>query len=280
MRSPLCASPTFFMETMARSLYLDAHTPLRAVSAAAQRSPPSGQLMPCASMAAARDDLTSPGTCIPITSSRQLMRSASRVVSGRSMNSSRRSSSCRTAAFSGCWSASSKVPKGKVTLAGSLTQSGSCPRSPAMFLDLAPTTPSRNSSIPITYLPHHCGATSCCVPTWKPLLAASAAPLSTVPASVASQLTSPAALVRTTIGCPASEESSLMGPSSWHVAKSTLSLRARTATCERTSGESVVSTATAPMGISSSPVTSRDTRMVGRSYTFSCTSWSPGTTST
>lgn len=43
---------------------------------------------------------------------------------------------------SGSSSAFSKDPNGMVTLAGRFIQSGSFPRSPAMFLLFAPTTPS------------------------------------------------------------------------------------------------------------------------------------------
>mmetsp|Transcript_21998 Transcript_21998/g.41994 ORF Transcript_21998/g.41994 Transcript_21998/m.41994 type:complete len:239 (+) Transcript_21998:1360-2076(+) len=65
-----------------------------------------------------------------------------------------------------------------------------------------------------------------------------------------------------------------------HDAKSTFSLRARTDTWLSTSGMSGVSTATHPSGISSSPETRRDTRMVGRSYVCICTTARLSTTST
>ena len=97
------------------------------------------------------------------------------------------SSSCfLTSLHSGSSKAFSKDPNGIVTLAGRLIQSGSFPRSPEMFLLLAPTTPSwrqhfhgqggqmlhhmhlhtalrfkgsrtLNSSIPTAYLPTHLG---------------------------------------------------------------------------------------------------------------------------
>mmetsp|Transcript_25845 Transcript_25845/g.47201 ORF Transcript_25845/g.47201 Transcript_25845/m.47201 type:complete len:205 (-) Transcript_25845:308-922(-) len=70
------------------------------------------------------------------------------------------------------------------------------------------------------------------------------------------------------------------GSRSWHVAKKTFMLRARTDKWDNTSGASGVKTATTPSGTSSSPVTCSEIKTVGCSYTFSCTTSSPDTTST
>mmetsp|Transcript_11917 Transcript_11917/g.20115 ORF Transcript_11917/g.20115 Transcript_11917/m.20115 type:complete len:320 (-) Transcript_11917:2439-3398(-) len=72
----------------------------------------------------------------------------------------------------------------------------------------------------------------------------------------------------------------LKASASKHDPKHTFSLRARTLTCDSTSGMSGVSSATTPSGISSSPVTRAATSTVGRSYTLFCTSCRLGTTST
>ena len=79
------------------------------------------------------------------------------------------------------------------------------------------------------------------------------------------QVTAPAAVVLKWRYWPAADLISARGSSSWHVANRTFMLRARTLTCDRTSGASGVSTATQPSGISSSPETVSTTRTVGSS---------------
>eukprot|EP00958_Prasinococcus_capsulatus_P023563 scaffold3544_cov373-Prasinococcus_capsulatus_cf.AAC.2 len=69
-------------------------------------------------------------------------------------------------------------------------------------------------------------------------------------------------------------------PVSKHVAKHTPSFRARTDTCESTSGMSVVTTATAPSGISSSPLTRLATTTVGVRKTSSWISMRRSTATT
>mmetsp|Transcript_16402 Transcript_16402/g.40905 ORF Transcript_16402/g.40905 Transcript_16402/m.40905 type:complete len:222 (+) Transcript_16402:1744-2409(+) len=100
-----------------------------------------------------------------------------------------------TSRFSGASSTCSKQPNGSVTDDGSRMSPGSLPRSPARFLDLAPTTPSLYSSMPMAHLPHHLGTSILSPLTGLPAAwpAPAAAPLADAGGSL--QLTAPDAVV-------------------------------------------------------------------------------------
>mmetsp|Transcript_12253 Transcript_12253/g.21695 ORF Transcript_12253/g.21695 Transcript_12253/m.21695 type:complete len:275 (-) Transcript_12253:294-1118(-) len=161
---------------------------------------------------------------------------------------------CLISLFSGSSNACSKHPKGRVTDAGSLICSGSFPRSNARLFDLAPTTPFLYSSIPTTHLPDQVG-TSILRPFVGLLSVSLSLPALATSASTSVQLTEPEAVVLKLSVLPTAALICARGSGSWQVANSTRMLRARTLTCESTSGASGVMTATTPSGISSSPVT-------------------------
>mmetsp|Transcript_20853 Transcript_20853/g.62747 ORF Transcript_20853/g.62747 Transcript_20853/m.62747 type:complete len:329 (-) Transcript_20853:2566-3552(-) len=131
--------------------------------------------------------------------------------------------------------------------------------------------------MPTTHLPHHLGTSTSILrfgafSEWSPLLAAALSP--------SSHSTPPAAVTLKDSVLSLYSATLASSSGSWQMAKSTFMLRARTETCDSTSGASGVRTATAPSGTSSSPVTRCARITVGSSYTSSWISCRPSTTST
>ena len=203
-----------------------------------------------------------------------------------------RSSSRRMGALSGDSSTTSNVQKGSAADAGRLIHSGRRPRSSCRLRDLLPTISPVNSGDATACLPRKrrrvtetppAGALIAPPsddPGWDPPAAGAAPRLAAPPATGSTRKSSAEGEGTHLTAWPASCSISVSFPPSNTVAKRQPSLRARTETCDRMSGMSGVMTPTTPCGMSSSPPTLRETRMVGTEYVLVWMSLRSSTTST
>mmetsp|Transcript_6585 Transcript_6585/g.28053 ORF Transcript_6585/g.28053 Transcript_6585/m.28053 type:complete len:319 (+) Transcript_6585:635-1591(+) len=303
METSSCVRPALRQESTARSLYLLAHTPVMADHALAAApwpprdsgpSRPSGQGRRSAAKASCISRVSSSvGTTSWIAARMRASRSSNAAVFPKSIDASSaraRSSSRRMGALSGDSSTTSNVQNGSAADAGRLIHSGRRPRSSCRFRDLLPTISPVNSGEATACLPMNrrrlmttppAGALIAPPSDEPPPPPPGAAPRLAAPPAMGSTRKSSAEDEGTHLtACPASRSISASFPASNTVAKRHPSLRARTETCDRMSGMSGVMTPTTPCGISSSPPTRLETRMVGTAYVLVWISFRSSTTST